>query len=361
MSSFFINSKNRNPYFHLAMEQILFEENLKRVNSDDCGTKALQDKSVFSCMIWENDHSAVIGRFQNPWAECDLASMERNGFLLARRMSGGGAVLHGPGNLNFSMIGSHSSFSLASYLSDFLKTLSVDTEISEKKDLIWKGLKLSGSASKKSRGIELQHCTLLVDFDRSLFHQYLTPRSDSFKGKYVRSIPSATITMGEILGEVSVGSLGLAFGKYLKEERDIPFLFYSDEEMMQQFDLNDFQQRVKELSSVNWLYKKTPPFAKRVSLIENDILLDLELTVKQGICSSVHSIGEDRHPFFDAFISDLEKTLSSILYHSNEMRDALLIRLKELEDSADNGSASCDHWISLYQQLVFHFFKEAGN
>jgi lipoate-protein ligase A len=128
--------------------------------------------------LWRNRPSVVIGRNQNPWQECRLDLLARDGALLARRPSGGGAVYHDLGNLNFTFIVSRELYDLDRQLAlvlAALHSLGVPAQLSQRKDLLVGPYKISGSAIWLRAGFACHHGTLLINSDLDRLHRYLHP------------------------------------------------------------------------------------------------------------------------------------------------------------------------------------------
>ena len=104
----YIESTGVNPYKNLAMEEYLFSH---------CGG----DEAIL--YLWQNQHTIVIGRNQNAWKECQISRIEEDGAVIARRLSGGGAVFHDLGNLNFTFLVSKENYDLKKQLDVILKAV----------------------------------------------------------------------------------------------------------------------------------------------------------------------------------------------------------------------------------------------
>lgn len=183
----FIQNDNTDPYFNLALEEYLLKE-----FNEDC------------FMLWQNEPCVVIGKNQNPLAEINQEFVEKNNIKVARRLSGGGAVYHDLGNLNFTFIINDTQNSLRDYrkfttpIVKVLAELGVKVEWSERNDLIIDGLKFSGNAQYKHKNRLLHHGTIL--FSSNLNNVRAALKTDNNKsGRWVKSLPSPITNVQEHL------------------------------------------------------------------------------------------------------------------------------------------------------------------
>lgn len=195
-----------NPYENLALEAYLLE-------SVEPGTCILY--------LWQNQNTVVIGRNQNAWKECKLQELEVDGGHLARRLSGGGAVFHDLGNLNFTFLINKKDYDVERQLQVILKaveSLGILAEKSGRNDITVEGKKFSGNAFYNQGENAYHHGTLLIDVDMGKMSKYLNVSVDKLTSKGVDSVksrvtnlktyyPSLTIEMMkgrliEALGEV---------------------------------------------------------------------------------------------------------------------------------------------------------------
>lgn len=143
--------------------------------------------------LWVNDPCIVIGRYQNPFAECNLKNMEHMQVQLVRRQSGGGAVYHDQGNLCFTLIGNKETATKEVNFSLVLKALAslgLSCELSGRNDILLDGKKISGNAFQTTPTKFCHHGTLLVSSDLSVMSNYLTPSSTKLASKAVKSVSS---------------------------------------------------------------------------------------------------------------------------------------------------------------------------
>lgn len=196
MNTFIVSSGN-NPYQNLGLEEYLL---------DNCG-----DGVTF--YLWQNASTVVIGYNQNAYKECDLAAMNKDGIKLARRKTGGGAVYHNLGNLNFSFIAKDGVYNVkrqTSVIVNALKKFGIAAEISGRNDLTVDGKKFSGNAYLSRKGTSLHHGTLLVDENKDDIGRYLTASQLKLSAKGVESVKSRVINLLEIAPEITQYALSVA-------------------------------------------------------------------------------------------------------------------------------------------------------
>ncbi|MBP9987982.1 MAG: lipoate--protein ligase, partial [Ruminococcus sp.] len=146
-----IETFDTNPYHNLALEEAL----LKSVKPEEC-----------ILYLWQNRQTVVIGRNQNALAECKVQKLEADGGFLARRLSGGGAVFHDLGNLNFTFLACADWFSKeiqTDIIIDAIRSLGIDAEKNGRNDLTVNGQKFSGHAYYKTKDKCYHHGTIMLD------------------------------------------------------------------------------------------------------------------------------------------------------------------------------------------------------
>jgi lipoate-protein ligase A len=152
------------PHWNLAYEEHLLRH-FDATNSEN--------KSLF---IWRNEPTVVLGRYQNPWVECDLPLVSQLGAHLARRESGGGCVYHDLGNTNLTFFGTqHKPLPNLELIVRMLSRFGVSATITPRKDLAVNNRKVSGSAYRITGPRSYHHCTLLIDADLPLLWRVLHP------------------------------------------------------------------------------------------------------------------------------------------------------------------------------------------
>ena len=183
------------PYENLALEQALLE----RVEEEEC-----------ILYLWQNARTVVIGRNQNPWKECRTTLLEEEGGHLARRLSGGGAVFHDLGNLNFTFLLRETDYDVSRQLSVIeaaCRSLGIPVERSGRNDLLADGRKFSGNAFYKHNGRAYHHGTIMVDVDMDLVTRYLSPSKAKLQAKGVDSVRSRVVNLREFVPDLTIDRL----------------------------------------------------------------------------------------------------------------------------------------------------------
>lgn len=174
------------PYENLATEQYLLEN---------------QPENSCTLYLWQNKNTVVIGKNQNAWAECRTGLLEEEGGHLSRRLSGGGAVFHDLGNLNFTFLTSNEDYDLNKQFSVIQAACSyagITTECSGRNDLLAGGRKFSGNAFYHNRTHAYHHGTLMVDVDVDKLQRYLSPPKAKLEAKGIASVRSRVVNLKEL-------------------------------------------------------------------------------------------------------------------------------------------------------------------
>ena len=184
-----------NPYYNLAVEEYMLD---------------YADDDVI--MLWQNEPSVVVGVNQNIIAEVDMAALTRRGVHPVRRITGGGAVYHDGGNLNYTFIGrAEGGIDFATFsqpIIDALASLGVSVSLSGRNDLcLPDGRKVSGGAQSRRGERVLHHGTLLFDADLEALSEILTPHPDKLVTKAIKSTRSRVANLKELLPELPTADL----------------------------------------------------------------------------------------------------------------------------------------------------------
>lgn len=191
----YICSENTSPYYNLALERSLFD---------------FVDEDTVILYLWQNSHTIVIGKNQNAYAECKVDEFIKDGGTLARRPSGGGAVYHDLGNLNFSIICKESIAKEHTYqriVKEALGYFGIVSEFNGRNDLTVDGKKFSGNAFYVKDDVLCQHGTILINSDFKELSKYLTPDISKLERNHVKSVESRVVNLSEISDKITVDSM----------------------------------------------------------------------------------------------------------------------------------------------------------
>ena len=186
-----IISPQYDPFLNRAVEQYFTEQ---------------QEEGVVTLYLWKNERTVVIGYNQNPYSECNVELLLDEGGHLMRRGTGGGAVYHDLGNINFSFIADKSLYNVRKQLSviqDALLAYGLKTEISGRNDLTCQGRKFSGNAFGKGKKNDLHHGTILIKTDGTMMQRYLTVDKAKLMKNGVKSVASRVVNLSELVPELT--------------------------------------------------------------------------------------------------------------------------------------------------------------
>ncbi len=235
-----------NPYRNLAIEKHLLDT---------------VPQNTLRLYLWQNDNTVVIGSNQNPWAECNCTLLEAEGGFVARRLSGGGAVFHDVGNLNFTFICNEENYDLERHL-QVIRTACgyahIETEVSGRNDILTGGKKFSGNAFYHAQGKAYHHGTLLIAGDVCKIGRYLTPKPQKLSAKGVKSVKSRVINLSELNPDLTPIKMAEYMVKAAESVYALPACPLSP------IPISAIEQDALLFGSWDYIYGKTPPFSVQV-------------------------------------------------------------------------------------------------
>lgn len=205
-----IEASGTNPYENLALERLLFEN-------------IIPGRCVL--YLWQNAHTVVIGRNQNALDECDVPALEADGGHLVRRLSGGGAVYHDLGNLNFTFLIPTEDFSVATQnevVLQAVRALGIPALATGRNDLTVDGQKFSGAAYLHEAEKSYHHGTLMLNADFSALSRYLRPSPLKLKARGVKSVRARVVNLASLVPTLTIDELKAALTQSFGEVYGAP-------------------------------------------------------------------------------------------------------------------------------------------
>jgi len=210
-------------------------------------------------LLWQNENTIVIGRNQNPYQECNLEEIKINEVSLVRRCSGGGAVYHDLGNLNFSFITGEENYDVNKQLQVIIEALNpfgLKAEYSGRNDIAIDGKKFSGNAFYSEDGISCHHGTLLLDVDIEKMMRYLSVSAIKIDSKAIESVKSRVVNLSELNPDITIETIKKSlYNSFESVYRTIQ----SVEELNIPMDI--IQDEVKKNRSWDWIYSQSPSYS----------------------------------------------------------------------------------------------------
>ncbi|MDE0584518.1 MULTISPECIES: lipoate--protein ligase [Planococcus] len=307
---YFVDNKGiTDPRINLAIEEYL----LKTMDVD---------QNPF-LLFYINEPSIIIGKNQNTAEEINTDYVDSNGIHVVRRLSGGGAVYHDHGNLNFSFITKDDGNSFRDFrkftepVVKALQDMGVNAELSGRNDLLAEGRKISGNAQFATRGRMFSHGTLLFDTKMDEVVSALKVNKEKIESKGIKSIRSRVANISEFLEQdMSVGQFREA----------VLHSIFAGEENVRFWELTDQDwDNIHELSreryaNWDWNYGKSPKFNIKHSHRFPVGGIDVRLQVEKGIVQEAHIYGD----FFGVGdVAEIEQALTGVKYERAALAEAI--------------------------------------
>ena len=206
----YLEPPGTDPYFNLALEEYVFEQ---------------MDRSRAYFMLWQNSNTIVVGKYQNTAEEINQAFVDAHGIRVVRRLSGGGAVYHDTGNLNFTFIVDQDTAPGLNFkifvrpVVEALARFGVHAEFTGRNDLTIGGMKFSGNSQYAKHGRLLHHGCIMLDSNLTDVADALRVKQAKFDSKAVKSVRSRVTTINthappHRYGGLQVGAAGVRHGRW---------------------------------------------------------------------------------------------------------------------------------------------------
>ncbi|MEC3942262.1 lipoate--protein ligase [Enterococcus mundtii] len=310
----FVPNENHDPRVNLAIETFLLQE------------MPLEEPIL---LFYINEPSIIIGRNQNTIEEINREYVEEHGIHVVRRLSGGGAVYHDFGNLNFSFIMPDDGDSFRDFakvtkpIIQALHELGISgAELKGRNDLVIDGLKFSGNAMYATNGRMFAHGTIMFDSDINEVVNALKVKKEKIVSKGIKSIRSRVTNIKPFLPEEKQGMTTEEF----REDILLKIFGVSSVEDVKTYELTEKDwEKINQISEQyyrnwDWNYGKSPDFnfsrQKRFSIGS----IEVHLNVSEGIIEDVKIFGD----FFGlGDIKDVEQVLTGIKYDKATLQEVV--------------------------------------
>ncbi len=304
----YIRNDDNRPQFNLALEQYVFD-------SLD------QFDEIF--LLWINEPSIIVGKHQNTIQEINLDYVRENNINVVRRLSGGGAVYHDYGNLNYTIISKTkdtSAFNFEAFsrpVIEVLAKLGVKAEFTGRNDITIDGKKFCGNAQYMKKGKVLHHGAMLFDTDLGVLEKALKVSKDKIESKGVKSVRSRVTNIKDHLKE----DITIEDFKQLLLEH----MFRGDKEIKEykltEEDYANINKLMEErYATWEWNFGSSPDFNIEKSRRFPSGKVETKIDVQEGIIKGIKFYGDF---FGSGEISDVEDKLIGIRYKEDEISQVL--------------------------------------
>jgi len=302
----YIYNKITNPYFNLATEEYILKE-----FKDEC------------FMLWRNEPSIIVGKNQNTLAEINLDYVKEHNIPVVRRLSGGGAVFHDLGNVNFTFIVNDDLNGFSDFrrftqpIIDVLKKLSINAEFSGRNDITIDGKKISGNAQYYYKNRILHHGTLLVSSNMTDLSAALKVRPMKFEDKGVKSVSKRVTNINEHLKEpIGIEEFINLIMNDIRERTGGSGLYeFTDEDIK-----NIEKLKNEKYSTWEWNFGMSPDYNLKNEKKFLGGTLEVDLNVSDGIIKDIKIYGDF---FGKKDVKEIEDILKGVRHSESDVREAL--------------------------------------
>ena len=268
---FIYHAQGFDPHENLAAEKVLMD--------------ALQPGEAM-LYLWQNLNTVVIGKNQNAWLECRTSLLSDEGGKLARRLSGGGAVFHDLGNLNFTFLMCKEDYDLDKQVNVIQRACAlagIRAEKSGRNDLLAEGRKFSGNAFYQDKVHAYHHGTLMVDVDKEKLGRYLSPPQAKLQAKGVASVRSRVVNLKELSPDLTIAGMRANMAQAFQEVYGMTAEPFTLTEAMEE----DIRKLKERYSSWDYLYGAPLSFTFSCEEKFDWGYVGLQLDAKGGIINDV--------------------------------------------------------------------------